>query len=300
MDFNLSFSQNVEDFTDITLIDDPFALGECHRCERVRDTQEVLFVELRQERDLPEDVMDVLLLTRVVVRQHVPECTLVDLPDPARCVGKTRRCTGTVVEQGKFSERPAPATRTDVVPIDREAYMSLVDDVEEVTDITLFDDDRPGGDRLHDHGIDEETTFFCRQRCEDKVIYQRVINELDGRVGLGKMRRLEVCSEVDLLREDILTTLLADPPVHVDVLLPLDGRPVHLHVLRSSGYVVSTSIRLSGWRWRILLHRLRRLLLRRWGRRWTRRPFSSFYSPLGRILLEETFHDGLVLVAVEF
>mmetsp|Transcript_17893 Transcript_17893/g.50749 ORF Transcript_17893/g.50749 Transcript_17893/m.50749 type:complete len:418 (+) Transcript_17893:1128-2381(+) len=155
VDLDLSFSEDVEDLTDITLVDDSLPLREGDGLERIGNAEEGRFVEVGEELDLAQDVVDVLLLAGGVVGQHVPERPLVDLPQPARRVGKAGGGTRAVVQQSQLTERATPPAGTHMVPVDREAHVSLVDDVEEIPNFALLDDDGSRRHGLHDHGIDE-------------------------------------------------------------------------------------------------------------------------------------------------
>ena len=62
--------------------------------------------------------------------------------------------------------------------------MAVLDDVEEVSDGALLYDDGVDGHGLEYHSIDETPSLGVCETGEDEVVGERVIDELDGCVGL--------------------------------------------------------------------------------------------------------------------
>jgi len=85
--------------------------------------------------------VDVLLLVRIVVGEHIPEGFLVYFPQHTFGVGNAGCSARTVVEEGEFSEGTALGAGPNVLAIDGEANLSVLDDVEVITDFSLLDDD---------------------------------------------------------------------------------------------------------------------------------------------------------------
>mmetsp|Transcript_4466 Transcript_4466/g.7978 ORF Transcript_4466/g.7978 Transcript_4466/m.7978 type:complete len:201 (+) Transcript_4466:1574-2176(+) len=91
--------QNIKHLPHIPLVNNAISLRKAHRRQRVRDLDQHRLVQIRQEPHLAQNEQHVILLTRIVVREHVPKGPLIDLPKLAVRVRNARRRAGTVVQQ---------------------------------------------------------------------------------------------------------------------------------------------------------------------------------------------------------
>jgi len=220
VDLHPPLLEDVEYLPHIPLVDDAVPLLKADGREGVGDLDEHRLFEIREEVDLPQHVQRVLLLTRVVVREHVAEGALVDLPESAVGVGDAGRGAGAVVQERELPEGRPPGARPHVISVDGEGDVAVLDHVEIIPDLPLVDDDRAGGDAVGLHGVDEESPFLPREGGEDEIVREGLVDELHRRARLGVAGYGEVLGHVERLREDILAALGLGLAVDVDRPLP--------------------------------------------------------------------------------
>mmetsp|Transcript_5817 Transcript_5817/g.11338 ORF Transcript_5817/g.11338 Transcript_5817/m.11338 type:complete len:343 (-) Transcript_5817:260-1288(-) len=199
--------QNIKHLPHIPLVNNAISLRKAHRRQRIRDLDQHRLVQIRQESHLAQNVQHVLLLTRIVVCEHVPKGPLIDLPELAVRVGNARRRAGTVVQQRQLPKAPPARTRPDVIAIHGKANIPVLHNVKVISHLALLDDYGARGDRIGLHGIDEEVSFFFREGGEDEIVREGVVYELYGGVGLGEVGDDEVLGHVQRFGENILGAL---------------------------------------------------------------------------------------------
>mmetsp|Transcript_302 Transcript_302/g.599 ORF Transcript_302/g.599 Transcript_302/m.599 type:complete len:343 (-) Transcript_302:239-1267(-) len=211
-----SLLQNVKHLPHISLVNDPIPLLKTDGRQRIGNLDQHGLVKVSQKLHLAKHIQHILLLTSIVIREHVSEGPLVDLPKLTIRVGNAGSGTGTIVKQGQFPKGCPPCASPHVIPIDSEADVSVLDDVEVIPHLPLLNDDGARGDGIGLHGVDEKAAFLLGQGGEDKVVREGIVDELNGGVAFGEVRDDEVLGHIEGLSEDILGAFGLSLAVNVD------------------------------------------------------------------------------------
>mmetsp|Transcript_34408 Transcript_34408/g.70272 ORF Transcript_34408/g.70272 Transcript_34408/m.70272 type:complete len:334 (+) Transcript_34408:1655-2656(+) len=239
MHLYLAISHDVEHLTNIAFVNDTFPIMETDGCQRICNPRENIILKFRQEGNLPHDILDVLLLVGLVVGKHVTESFLINLPQTAIGVCQASGSTGAIVEQRKLSKGSTTSARSDMVAIHSKAHMTLLHNVEIITNVPLLNDDCPCWNRVQHHGINQKAAFFRTETGKDEVVSQRCVNKFDSLLRLRKVGDSVVITEVDGLSENILCTLCLHTAVNVLHLFAANGvmLPSATTIMRSLGRV---------------------------------------------------------------